>query len=58
MKNSVELKEVLILEINKDNIKYIENFAQGRNSNNHGRNPKIKISKKNINNFLLFKKEL
>ena len=53
MKHSVSLKNYLILEINKYNMKYLDIFKQGKNSDGKPRNPKIMISNKNINNFLV-----
>lgn len=53
MKNQVVIKSYYILEINKDNKKYLDIFYQGVNSNGKPRNPKISISSKNINNFLI-----
>lgn len=53
MKNSVHLTSYRILEINKDNMKYLDVFRQGHNSNGQPREPKIKIKNCNINNFLI-----
>lgn len=53
MKYSIKLKSYYILELNKFNKKYIDIFNQGKNSDGNHRNPKISISIKNINNFLV-----
>ena len=53
MKYSVKIKSYYILELNKYNKKYIDIYHQGRNSDGRPRNPKISISMKNINNFLV-----
>jgi hypothetical protein len=60
MKYSVALKEVLILELNKFNTKYLIPFRQGKNANGKIRNVKvlIPISKRNIDNFLTYRKVL
>lgn len=54
MKNSIELTDFMILEINEYNQKYLSNFNQGINSNKLPREPKIKIDRKMINNFLIY----
>ncbi len=53
MKYSVKIKSYYILELNKYNKKYIDIYHQGKNSDGSPRNPKISISIKNINNFLV-----
>ena len=53
MKYSVTLKSYYILELNKYNKKYIDIYYQGKNSDGKPRNPKINISMKNIDNFLV-----
>ncbi|MBQ3087811.1 MAG: hypothetical protein IJC45_10775 [Clostridia bacterium] len=53
MKHSVKLTSYCILEINKFNKQYLDVFHQGHNSDGSPRNPKIKISNKNISNFLI-----
>lgn len=53
MKNSVKIKSYYILEFNKFNKKYIDIFYQGKNSDGSPRNPKICISMKKIDNFLV-----
>lgn len=54
MKHSVVLTNLMILEINKYNQIYLSKFNQGINSNSLPRNPKIKINKNVINNFLIY----
>jgi len=54
MKNRIELTDFMILEINEYNKKYLSVFNQGINSNKLPREPKIKIDKKMINNFLIY----
>ena len=58
MKHSVELKEMTIYEVNRSNVKYLQDLPQGRNSNNQERNMKIQINKKDFGNFLIYKKDL
>lgn len=53
MKYGVTIKSYYILELNKYNKKYIDIYNQGKNSDGSTRNPKICISMKNINNFLV-----
>ena len=53
MKNRVYLKGYQILELNKYNKQYLNIFKQGKNSDGSPRNPKIMISKKRIDNFLV-----
>ena len=53
MKYSVRIKSYYVLELNKYNKKYIDIYHQGKNSDGTPRNPKISISIKNINNFLV-----
>lgn len=53
MKYSVKIKSYYVLELNKYNKKYIGIYHQGKNSDGNPRNPKINISMKNINNFLV-----
>jgi len=54
MKNKIELTDFMILEINNYNKIYLSVFNQGINSNKLPREPKIKIDKKMINNFLIY----
>lgn len=58
MKNSVELINLEILEINNYNKKYLDDFNQGVNSNGKKRQPKYKISSKLISNFKIYDFEL
>jgi len=58
MKNSVILDKLQILEINNFNKQYLSDFKQGKNSNGKERNVKIKINKKDINNFLIFNERI
>lgn len=53
MKYSATLKSYYILEINKYNSKYLDVYKQGKNSDGKDRNPKISISAKNFDNFLI-----
>lgn len=60
MKNSVELNNFTVLEVNKFNSKYLYDFQQGRNSNNQNRNTKISIKAKNLknDNFVIYRQKL
>ncbi len=59
MKGIVYLKSYLILEINKYNARYLSEFQKGfKNSNGIARDEKISIKKKDINNFVIYKKRL
>jgi len=53
MKYGVKLKNYYILELNKYNMQYIDEYNQGKNSDGKSRNKKIIIKKININNFLV-----
>ena len=53
MKYRVKIKSYYVLELNKYNKQYIDVFNQGKNSDGSPRNPKISISMKNLNNFLV-----
>lgn len=53
MKYGIKIKSYYILELNKYNKQYIDVFNQGKNSDGSPRNPKISISMKNLNNFLV-----
>ncbi len=53
MKYSIKMKSYYVLELNKYNKKYIDVYKQGKNSDGSTRKPKICISMKNINNFLV-----
>ncbi len=54
MKNNISFTDFKILEINAYNIKHLSIFNQGKNSNGKPRPPKIKIKKRDINNFLIY----
>jgi hypothetical protein len=60
MKNSIELENFSILEINHFNKQYLSDFKQGVNSNNQSRKYKIKINKKDINNdnFAIYRQKI
>jgi len=58
MKYDVSLLQFYILEINQFNKKYILDFNQPKNSNGQPRELKIQIKKKDIDNFVIFRKEL
>jgi len=58
MKYSVDLKELLVLEINRSNQKYLSDLTQGKNSDGSTRNLKIQIKKKDIDNFVVYRKDL
>lgn len=53
MKNSVMLKKVYFLDINKDNWMYLGVFKQGKNADGHPREPKIKIDADNFQHFVI-----
>ncbi len=53
MKYSVKIKSYYILELNKYNKKYLKIYHQGINSDGKPRNPKIMISSKDLNNFII-----
>ena len=57
MKHNVELLGYYILEINRNNEKYLRDFNQGVNSNGKPRKPKILIGKKEVENFLIHRKK-
>lgn len=54
MKNNITFTDFKILEINNYNKQHLSDFNQGKNSNQKERKPKIKISNKDINNFLIY----
>jgi hypothetical protein len=56
MKHSVELSELMVLEANAANRKYIEQHVQGKNSDGKPRELKSKIPKESIDNFLIYRK--
>lgn len=53
MKHSVRPERVEILEINPFNKKYVKEFSQGKNSNGHDREKKIRIDSKDVGNFVI-----
>ena len=57
MKNSVKLTSYYILEINKENKQYLDEFKQGHNSDGNPRQKKIQIKKKNLDKFLIHQME-
>lgn len=58
MKHDVVLINFYILEINKFNKRYISDFEQPRNSDGKPREVKIKIDRKDIDNFVIYRKAL
>jgi hypothetical protein len=60
MKNSIQLKYFVVLEINQFNKQYLADFNQGGNSNNSSRKQKISIKNEDINNdnFAIYRKTL
>lgn len=60
MKNSVELNNFTVLEVNKFNAKYLSDFQQGKNSNNQSRSTKISIKAINLknDNFVIYRQKL
>lgn len=57
MKNSVKLTSYYILEINKENKQFLDEFKQGHNSDGNPRQKKIQIKKKNLDKFLIHQME-
>lgn len=58
MKNSVKFVKMYILELNRINFRNIlSDFNQGKQPNGDPRNPKFKISKNNIDNFIVYEQE-
>jgi hypothetical protein len=58
MKNEVALTEVVVAEINRANRKYLKEFAQGLNSNGTQRCMKAKIAKRDMDNFVIYRKSI
>jgi hypothetical protein len=58
MKHSVHLKELVVAEIHTGNAAGLRPFVQGRNSNGALRAPKFLIAKKDIDNYVIFRKLL
>lgn len=57
MKNSVKLTSYYVLEINKENKQFLDEFKQGHNSDGNPRQKKIQIKKKNLDKFLIHQME-
>jgi hypothetical protein len=56
MKHSVNFKTMTIIELNRANFREVlVNFNQGRQPDGSSRNPKFKINKRNIDNFVVFR---
>ena len=55
MKHSVHLTGYCVLELTRDNVRYLKDFNQGHNSgpSRASRRPKIQISHRSIDNFLI-----
>ncbi len=60
MKNSVQLDNFVVLEINQFNRQYLVDFNQGKNSDGNPRNIKISIKKEDIknDNFAIYRQKL
>lgn len=59
VKGAVQLKNYMVLEINKYNARYLAEFQKGFvNSNGKPRRSKIMIKKKDLPNFVVYKHEL
>ncbi len=60
MKNSVQLDNFVVLEINQFNRQYLVDFKQGKNSDGNPRNIKISIKKEDIknDNFAIYRQKL
>ena len=58
MKNSVKFVKMYIIELNRINFRNVlSSFNQGKQPNGDARKPKFKISKKNIDNFIVYEQE-
>ncbi len=56
MKHSVLFNNMIIIELNKANYRFgLEDFNQGVQPDGNPRNPKFKISKKYIDNFIVYR---
>ena len=56
MKHSVKFENMMIIEINESNYKHIlSDFKQGHQIDGTSRNPKFLISKRNIDNFVVYR---
>jgi hypothetical protein len=58
MKHSISLSNFKILEIHKGNVGYLQDFNQGVNPGGNSRAVKIQILNKDIDNFLVYSKEI
>ena len=58
MKNSVQFIRMYIIELNRINYRIaLNDFNQGKQPNGGARKPKFKITKNNIDNFVIFKQD-
>lgn len=58
MKNSVKFVKMYIIELNRINFRSVlSDFNQGKQPSGDSRKPKFKISKKNIDNFIVYEQE-
>lgn len=58
MKHSVKFKKMCIIELNKINFKStLSVFYQGKQPNGDARKPKFKITKNNIDNYIVFQQD-
>lgn len=56
MKHAADLKEVLVAEINLANRKHLKTFSQGMNSNGTPRAIKAMISKRDMDDFVIYRR--
>ena len=58
MKNSIKFIKMYIIELNRINFRNVlSDFNQGKQPSGDARNPKFKISKKNIDNFIVYEQD-
>lgn len=58
MKNSIKFVKMYIIELNRINFRNVlSDFNQGRQPSGNARKPKFKISKNNIDNFIVYEQE-
>ena len=58
MKNSIKFIKMYIIELNRINFRdVLSDFNQGKQPNGDPRKPKFKISKNNIDNFIVYEQE-
>lgn len=58
MKNSIKFVKMYIIELNRINFRNVlSDFNQGRQPSGDARKPKFKISKNNIDNFIVYEQE-